>query len=59
MKNENLKKLEETVNKTDEMYENRLKPYISISSQAGEAAGFLVDRMNELIAIYNDEGGDK
>lgn len=41
------------------MYENQLKPYISISSQAGEAASFLVDRMNELIAIYNDEGGDK
>lgn len=51
--------MEETINKMDEMYENQLKPYISISSQAGEAASFLVDRMNELIAIYNDEGGDK
>lgn len=59
MKPENLKKLEETINKMDEMYKNQLKPYISISSQAGEAAIFLVDRMNELIAIYNDEGGDK
>ena len=59
MKKENLKKLEETINKMDEMYENQLKPYVSISSQAGEAASLLVDRMNELIAIYNDEGGDK
>ena len=46
MKPENLKKLEETINKMDEMYENQLKPYISISQQVGEAASFLVDRMN-------------
>jgi hypothetical protein len=57
MKPENLKKLEETINKMDEMYENQLKTYISISQQVGEAASFLVDRMNELIAFYNDEGG--
>lgn len=58
MKPENLKKLEETIKKMDDMYENQLKPFVSISSQAGEAASFLVDRMNELIAIYNDEGGE-
>mgnify|MGYP000481430723 FL=1 len=57
MKPENLKKLEDTIKAMDSMYENNLKPYISISQQVGEAAIFLVDRMNELIAIYNDEGG--
>lgn len=55
MKPENLKKLEDTIKAMDSMYENQLKPYISISQQVGEAASFLVDRMNELIAIYNDE----
>lgn len=59
MKPENLKKLEDTIKAMDSMYENQLKPYISISQQVGEAASFLVDRMNELIAIYNDEGGEK
>lgn len=59
MKPGKLKKLEDTIKAMDSMYENQLKPYISISSQSGEAASFLVDRMNELIAIYNDEGGDK
>lgn len=57
MKPENLKKLEDTIKAMDSMYENQLKPYISISQQVGEAASFLVDRMNELIAIYNDEVG--
>lgn len=59
MKPENLKKLEYTIKAMDSMYENQLKPYISISQQVGEAASFLVYRMNELIAIYNDEGGEK
>lgn len=59
MKPENLKKLEDTIKAMDSMYENQLKPYILISQQVGEAASFLVDRMNELIAIYNDEGGEK
>lgn len=49
--------MEDTIKAMDSMYENQLKPYISISQQVGEAASFLVDRMNELIAIYNDEGG--
>lgn len=57
MKPENLKKLEDTIKSMDSMYENQLKPYILISQQVGEAASFLVDRMNELIAIYNDEEG--
>lgn len=57
MKHENLKKLEDTIKAMDSMYENQLKPYISISQQVGETASFLVDRMNELIAIYNDEEG--
>lgn len=59
MKPENLERLEETIKKMDEMYETQLKPYIHMSSQVGEAASFLVDRMNELIVIYNDEGGEK
>lgn len=59
MKPENLKKLEETIEKMDSMYENTLKPYIGMSKQASDAATFLVNRMNELISIYNDEGGKK
>lgn len=49
--------MEDTIKAMDSMYENQLKPYILISQQIGEAASFLVDRMNELIAIYNDEEG--
>ena len=59
MKPENLKKLEETIEKMDSMYENTLKPYICMSKQASDAATFLVNRMNELISIYNDEGAKK
>lgn len=57
MKPENLKKAGRYHQSDGFHVRKSVKPYILISQQVGEAASFLVDRMNELIAIYNDEEG--